>query len=119
MKIWVIKSKKQHQKYLKEIERLIVVDFKPGSLGSKRLELLACLVEIYEKEKFPFEKPTPIEAVKFRMDQQGLTRNDLLPYMGSRGRVSEFFSGKRTLSKKVIRSLNERLDIPIEILFGK
>jgi HTH-type transcriptional regulator/antitoxin HigA len=119
MEIWVIKTKEQHQKYLKEIEKLMGLSIKLNSLESKRLELLGVLVEKYEKEKFPFEIPTAIEAVKFRMEQQNLSRKDLIPYMGCRSRVSEFFSGKRALSKNVIRSLSEGLEIPIEILFGK
>jgi HTH-type transcriptional regulator/antitoxin HigA len=97
----------------------MLLNIKTNSLEAKRLELLGVLVEKYEKEKFPIGKPTAIEAIKFRMDQEGLTRNDLMPYIGTRGRISEVFSGKRPLSKKMIRSLSEGLSIPSEILFEK
>ncbi len=83
------------------------------------MELLVVLVELYEKEHFPIDAPYPIEAIKFRMEQEGLTNSDMVEYFGSRSKVSEVFSGKRGLSLSMIRKLSSGLDIPADVLIGK
>jgi len=116
MEIRVIKNKAQHEEYLAEIRSLIPLDPEPESKEGKRLELLAALVESYEKEHFPIDKPDPIEAIKFRMEQQGLKQKDLIPYMGSPSKVSEVLSGTRQLTLSMIRNLSVKLKIPAEVL---
>jgi HTH-type transcriptional regulator/antitoxin HigA len=77
------------------------------------------LVEKYEQENFPIDLPDPVAAIKFRMDQQGLTRKDLEPYIGSQSKVSEVLNRKRPLSLSMIRALHAGLDIPAEVLLGE
>lgn len=112
----IIKDEKSYNEALGEISRLIDKDPKTGSQEADQLELLSLLVENYENEKFPLTIPDPIRAIKFRMEQQNLSQADLIPYIGSRSKVSEVLSGKRPLSLAMIRALNFGLGIPAEIL---
>lgn len=112
----VIKSKTQHEKYLAEAEYLISLDPEPGTTKGDRLELLSILIEKYEKENFPIDKPDPIEAIEFRMEQQGLKQKDLVPYIGSKSKVSEVLSRKRPLTLQMVRNLNQGLGIPTDVL---
>jgi HTH-type transcriptional regulator/antitoxin HigA len=82
------------------------------------VELWAWLIEAYENERHPIEPPTPLEAIRFRMEQQGLEPKDLVPFIGSRSKVSEVLSGKRSLSLRMIRALHSKLGIPAEVLIG-
>lgn len=82
------------------------------------LEVLVTLVEAYEDRHFPIDLPTPIEAIEFRMEQEGLTQADLAKYIGGRSKVSEVLSGKRPLTINMIRALNKHLGIPAEVLIG-
>lgn len=83
-----------------------------------KLDVLIALVEAYEERHHPIEPPDPIEAILFRMDQMGLNRKDLEPYLGSRGRVSEVLTRKRPLTLTMIRRLWQGLHIPLESLIG-
>ena len=83
------------------------------------IDLLATLVEVYEEKHFPMESPDPVEAILFRMEQQALKQRDLVPYIGSKSKVSEVLSRKRPLSLNMIRALSEGLGIPAEILVRK
>lgn len=112
----VIKSENEHKMALAEVERLIALDPEPGTPDANRLDLLAILVEAYEKKRFSIALPSPIEAILFRMEEQGLMQKDLVPYMGSKSKVSEVLSGKRPLTIQMIRELHAGLDIPLEIL---
>jgi len=114
MDIRPIATRADYEAALAEIKRLW--DAPPGSSGAAKLEVLGVLVEAYEREAFPLEAPDPIEAIKFRMEQQGLTRKDLLPVFGTTARVSEVLSGKRPLTLEMIRQLHDRFDIPLESL---
>lgn len=89
---------------------------KPDTAQGDEFELLVKLVEIYEDEHYPIDDPDPIEAIKFRMEQEGLEPADLVPMIGSRSKVSEVLNGKRSLSLNMIRALHERLGIPAEVL---
>lgn len=89
-----------------------------GSAEGDELEVLALLIEKYEEEHCPMPPSSPIEAIKFRMDQQGLAPRDLEPYIGPSGRVSEILSGKRSLSLAMIRRLHDGLNIPYESLLA-
>ena len=87
-----------------------------GSEEAERLELVSILVEDYENKHYKIDTPDPIEAVKQRAEQLGLTRKDLEKSIGSRSRVSEVLNGKRTLTLAMIRKLNRNLNIPAEVL---
>lgn len=110
----LIKTKKEYAQALSRIEEIF--DAKPRTQEFDELELLVKLVEIYEEEKFPIDFPDPVSAIKFRMEQQGLTNSDLIQYIGSKSKVSEVLSGKRQLSLNMIRKLSAGLNIPLEIL---
>jgi HTH-type transcriptional regulator/antitoxin HigA len=82
------------------------------------LEILSLLIHDYAGRVFPIDNPDPVAAIRFRMAQQGLTNKDLVPFLGSRSRVSEVLSGRRSLSLKMIRSLVGGLRIPADVLLG-
>jgi HTH-type transcriptional regulator / antitoxin HigA len=109
-----IRSGADHIKALAEVERLWGA--KPGTPLGNRLDVLATLIDVYEEEHHPIDPPDPIEAIKFRMEQQGLTRKDLEAIIGTRTRIAEVLSRKRALSISMIRRLHEKLGIPAEVL---
>ena len=114
--IKIIKTKADYEKALVDIETLMDLDPEPGSSEANKLELLILLVKDYESKNFPSELPDPIEAILFRMEQQGLAQRDLVPYLGSRSKVSEILSRKRPLTLSMIRALHPGLGIPIKVL---
>lgn len=116
MRLQVITSEEQHEDSLAEIDRLILANPPAGSQEADRLSVLGVLVETYERSHFPIEKPTPVEAIRFRMEQQGLTPRDLERYIGSRSKVSEVLAEKVPLSLRMIRELHAGLGIPAEVL---
>lgn len=109
-----IRTEADYEAGLERIEAII--DAKAGSPEGDELEILTSLVERYESQRFPIAAPTPLAAIQFRMEQQGLEPRDLEPYIGSRARVSEVLSGARPLSIDMIRALHEKLGIPAEVL---
>lgn len=115
MDIKPIRTTKDHAWALREIERLWD-KAQPGTREGDRFEVLSALVDAYEREHLEMPAPDPIEAIRFRMDQQGLTNNDLLPIFKTRARVSEVMGRRRRLNLAMIRKLHERLEIPIECL---
>ena len=114
MKPKVIKTRADYQAALAYLETLM--DAQPGTPQEEELELFAVLLDNYEREHFPIGLPDPVEAIKFRMEQQGLTRKDLEPFIGSQSKVSEVLNRKRPLSVAMIRALHTGLDIPAEVL---
>jgi HTH-type transcriptional regulator / antitoxin HigA len=112
----IIKTDEQHREFLAEVERLAVLDADPESAQGLRLELLAKLVEDYEKVRFAFAKPDPVDAILFRMEQQGLRQKDIAPFLGGKNRASEVLARKRSLTLPMIRALYEELDIPPGLL---
>ncbi len=116
MDVKVIKNRDEYNAALKQIESLIDFDPQPGTREADRLELLTLLVEDYETKEFPAALPDPVEAIQFRMEQQGLTQRDLVPYLGSRSKVSEVLAGKRPLTLSMIRALHHGLGIPAKVL---
>ncbi len=116
MDIHPIKTEIDYDNSLHEIE--ILWGSPENTLEGEKLDILLILVEAYEKEHYIIDPPDPIEAIKFRMEQSGLTRKDLEPFLGSRGRVSEIFSKKRDLSLNMIRKLHNDLHIPLESLIN-
>ena len=117
MTIRPIRNNNDHESALKRIQALMSA--KAGTDDGDELDVLATLVDAYEARNFPIESPDPIAAVRFRMEQMGLERKDLEPFIGSRARVSEVLNKKRGLSLKMIRALHEELDIPLEVLIGR
>jgi len=109
-----IRSKADYEKSLEEIERLWGA--KGGTPKGDRLDVLATLIDAYEAVHYPMDPPDPIEAIKFRMEQQGLTRKDLEPMIGTRTRVAEVLNRKRGLSIGMIRRLHTRLGISADVL---
>jgi HTH-type transcriptional regulator / antitoxin HigA len=116
MRAKVIKTESEYSAALARIEKLM--DAKRDTPQGDELELLSLLVHDYEENVFPIDKPDPLAAIRFRMEQQGLEPKDLVPLLGSRSRVSEVLSGRRNLSLKMIRNLVGRLGIPAEVLLG-
>ncbi|BBP45252.1 hypothetical protein THMIRHAS_06250 [Thiosulfatimonas sediminis] len=112
----VIKNEQEHAQALERLMALMDQDPAEGTSAADELELLALVIEKYEEAQFPMEPPTPIEAIKFRMDQMGLRNKDLTPYIGSASKVSEVLNGKRSLSLPMIRKLHEGLGISLETL---
>jgi HTH-type transcriptional regulator/antitoxin HigA len=99
-----------------EAETLVARDPAPGTADGERLELLTLLIEHFESQRYSFEVPDPVDAIEFRMEEQGLLQKDLVPYIGSRSRVSEILARKRPLTVQMIRSLSAGLGIPLEAL---
>ena len=116
MNVKIIKSEKDYQAAMSRLSDLMSLDPKPGSKEEDELELLALVVHDFERQTVPPVKADPIESIRFRMDQMGLTRKDLTQYIGSISKVSEVLSRKRPLSLPMIRRLHQGLDIPADIL---
>ena len=115
----ILKSKADYDAALAEIERLIDLDPQAKTAEAEQLELLALLIGNYETKTFPKNAPDPIEAILFQMDQKNLTPRGLIPYIGSRSKVSEVLSRKRSLTLSMIRALHEGLGIPAGVLIQK
>jgi HTH-type transcriptional regulator/antitoxin HigA len=116
MKTTIIKTEEQYHIAMERIDELF--DAKPNTKEFDELELLAMLVNAYEEEHYRIEAPTPIEAIKFRMEQQGLKRTDLIPFLGTNSRVSEILNGKRKLTVEMMRNLYQKLGVPAESLLA-
>lgn len=119
MKATVIKTYEQYKTVLQEAEQLVALDPAAGTPGADRLELLTVLVEDFERRHFALPTPDPIDAIEFRMAEQGLRQKDLVPLVGSRSRVSEVLGRKRPLTVQMIRSLTAGLGIPADVLVGE
>ena len=115
MNIKPIKTEQDYANTLNQIESLM--DAKPNTPQMDELEVLTTLVEAYEVQHYAINTPDPIEAIKFRMEQEGLKQKDLVSIVGSKSRVSEILNKKRKLTIEMIRNLHKQLHIPIESLF--
>jgi HTH-type transcriptional regulator/antitoxin HigA len=109
-----IRTEEDYENALTEVGRLWGA--KGGTREGDRLDVLATLIDAYEAQHYPMDPPDPIEAIKFRMEQQGLTRKDLEPLIGTRARVTEVLNRKRCLSIEMIRRLHDRLGISADVL---
>lgn len=109
-----IRSEEDYEAALKELERLWGAP--AGQPNGDRLDVLATLIDAFERERFPMDPPDPIDAIKFRMEQQGLTRKDLEAVLGTRSRVAEVLNRRRSLSIGMIRGLHTQLGIPADVL---
>jgi len=110
----LIKTEKDYNEALSHIEGLMNAE--ENTAEADELELLSTLVELYEEKRYPITPPDPVDAIRFRMEQLGLSQKDLISFIGSRGRVSEILHRKRTLTLSMMRSLHRNLGIPAEVL---
>ena len=118
MNIHPIRTKADYKRALRELSAYFDNEPEPGSEDGDRFDILATLVEAYEAKHFPIEAPDPIEAIRFRMEQGGLTVKDLVPSIGQPNRVYEVLNRKRGLTLDMIRNLHRNLGIPAESLIG-
>ena len=114
MDIQPIRNEDDYDQALAEIETLWGAE--EGTVDGDKLDILLILAEAYEDKHHQIAPPDPIDAIKFRMDQMDLTRKDLEPFIGGRGRVSEVLNHRRSLSLSMIRKLHANLSIPLECL---
>lgn len=114
MEIKPIRNERDHDRALRRVE--VLWDASEGSKEHDELGVLATLIEAYEREHFPINMPDPIEAIKFRLEQQGAETSDLVGVIGGRTRVYEVLSGKRALSLNMIRNLHGKFGIPADVL---
>ncbi len=114
----IIRNDEEYNKALSRVEEIIDKDPDSNTELSDELEVLTLLINKYEDEYYPIDIPDPIDAIKFRMEQQGLKNTDMIQYIGSKSKVSEVFHRKRKLSLSMIRKLNKGLDISAEILIS-
>lgn len=114
MNVKPIKNDRDYRRALKEIDALI--DARANTPEGDRLDVLVTLVEAWEAKHHPIEAPNPVDAILFAMEQRGLSRPDLEPFIGSRARVSEVLNHKRSLTLAMIRRLHAGLGIPAEVL---
>lgn len=117
MKPRLIKTEADYEAALARLDAIF--DAEPGTPAGDEAELLTALIEMYEEKAYPMGMPTPVEAIQFRMEQQGLKNKDLIPFFGSASKVSEVLSGQRGLSVAMMRSLHKGLGIPAEVLLGQ
>ncbi len=114
MEFKIIKTEKEYNKALAMFEKIFLA--KKGTKESDMADVLAILIERYENEKFHINSPDPIEAIKYRMEQQNLKQKDLAQYLGGKDKVSKILNRKRKLTLEMIRNLNEFLNIPLNAL---
>jgi HTH-type transcriptional regulator/antitoxin HigA len=118
MEIRLIQTETDYEAALKEIESLM--ESMPGTPEGDRLDILVTLVEAYEAKNFPIPEPDdPVEVLEYYMESRGLDRSELIPYLGSKERVSEVLNRKRGLSLEMIRRLHAGLGIPADLIMGK
>ena len=117
MDIRPIKTEADYRETLREIEILMTAE--PGTDAGDRLDVLITLVEAYKRKHFPMDLPDAVEAIKFRMEQQGLTVDDLVPAIGQKNRVYEVLARRRPLTVRMIRAMNKEFNIPAESLLNQ
>ena len=118
MKLKLIKNEPDYAAAMARLSALMAIDPEAGSASENELDLLALVIEDYERKIVPPVVPDPVEAILFRLDQAGLTRKDLIPYIGSAPKVSEVLARKRPLSLTMIRRLHQGMGIPADVLIG-
>lgn len=112
----IIRNNEQYELYLNRFSEIFDIDFSKHPEYEDEFDLLSLLIEDYEKKNFPIDTPSPIDYIKFIMDQKNLTNKDMEKYLGSASKVSEVLSGKRNLSLTMIKKLHNELEIPADIL---
>jgi HTH-type transcriptional regulator/antitoxin HigA len=112
----LIKNEVQYEDTLARVYELMQLDLQPDTKESDELEILSMLIKKYEEEHYPVPEPTPLEAIKYKMEQMNISDAELSEILGARSRKSEILSGKRKLSLSMIRALKEKLNISADIL---
>jgi len=110
----IIKTKKQYTKVLQRFEEIFLAE--EGTKESREADVLSLLIKDYEDKHFIIDVPDPIEAIKYRMEKQGLTNKDLANILGYKSRVTDIFNGHRKLNLNMVRKLHKHLHIPLESL---
>ena len=119
MNVKPIRTEEDYQEALQEVEKLMEAQPEPGTPEADRLEVLATLLDAYEARHFPIPEPDdPVQVLEYYMESRGLNRSDLIPFLGSKERVSEALHRKRSLSLEMIRRLHAGLGIPADLLIG-
>ena len=116
MEITPIRTEKDYRAALRVVSELVDQDPSHDTPEGERLDVLSTLIEAYERKHHPIDLPDPVEAIKFRMDQAGLSVKDLEPMIGQPNRVYEVLSHKRPLTLRMIRNLNKGLGISAQVL---
>ncbi len=115
-----IKPIRTEQDYNNTLNRIdMLMESEPNTAEFDELDILTTLVEAYEEQHYKIDAPNPIQAILFRMEQEGLKQKDLVPILGDKSIVSKVLSGQRKLTTDMIKNLHEQLKIPFESLFGK
>ena len=117
MNIKPIRTDKDYEEALQSVE--LLMDAKEGTVEFDELEILSTLIENYEAKHFGIDIPDPIEAIKFRMEQEGLKQKDVAELFGNRVRVSEVLNKKRRLTLDMVRNLHDKLKIPYDSLLSR
>lgn len=118
MNIRPIRTHEDYEAALRQASFFFDNEPEPGTEDGDTFEVLLTLIDVYESRHYPMEAPDPVEAIKFRMEQGGLTVKDLVPSIGQTNRVYEILSRKRELTLPMIRNLHRNLGIPVESLIG-
>jgi HTH-type transcriptional regulator/antitoxin HigA len=118
MNIKPVRTEQDYEEALRAVSPLFDNEPEPGSPEGDFFEIMCLLIEEYEKNHYPIDPPEPVEAIKFRMDQMGLTVRDLEPAIGQSNRVYEVLNGKRNLTLPMIRRLHNQFGIPLKSLVG-
>ncbi len=116
MNLKIIKNEEEYEKALERVNELMEENPALGSAKSDELEILVLLIEKYEEKNWAISTPDPIEAIKYRMEELHLKQKDLVPYIGSKSKVSELLNKKISLSLNMIRNLSQGLHTPLEVL---
>lgn len=118
MEVKPIRNEEDYRSMLREVSALVNLDPELGTPEGDRLEVLSTLIQAWESQHYAIDAPDPVEAIRFRMEQAGLTIHDLEPLIGRSNRVYEVLARKRPLSMKMVRHLHYKLGIPAEALIG-
>jgi HTH-type transcriptional regulator / antitoxin HigA len=113
-----IKTEMDYNRAISKINQLLDLNPLPGSMEDNELEVLSTLVESYEDEHYPILPPDPIKAIQLVMEEKGLSRKDLIPFFGSKSRVSEIMNGKKPFTIKMIYKIHKGLNLPLEIFIN-
>jgi HTH-type transcriptional regulator/antitoxin HigA len=118
MKLKLIKTKKDYQILLDEVDALFDKKVKPGSAEAEHLQIALLLIKHYEDKHFPIPFPDPLEAIRMKMEEKGLRNKDLIGDFGSKGYISAVLSGKKPLTLELAKLFHKKLGIPAEILLS-
>ena len=114
MQVKIIRTKKDYQQAMERFEKIFQA--KSGTKESEEADVLALLIKNYEDKVYIIQAPDPLEAIRYRMEQQGLSNNDLASILGYKSRVTDLFNGHRKLNLGMIRKLHDQLHISLETL---